>query len=188
MISASASALPGNLIQRVTVRRSGLMSVTLTAAASAGPAGAAAPIARDVAKATARADLPLVKTPKRLLALCFGLTFVVYSALVPRFILYSSPPSGDQAFYLMAVISLAQDRDLDLRNNYRNQDEDKFYSLAPHPPGFVGIGGSPPLSTHLAFSKARPADEWYNFHFPGLPLLLVPAWLIGSWFARPSAA
>jgi hypothetical protein len=122
---------------------------------------------------------------KRWAALCLTLSFTIYVALVPWFILYSSPPSGDQAFYLMVVASLAQDGDLNLRNNYAARDEEKFYSLAPHPPGFVGMGGSgePSIGTHNAFSTARPPDEWYNFHLPGLPFLVLPAWIIGSWFS-----
>src|SRR4051794_32712602 len=84
-------------------------------------------------------DLAPAQPSARLVALCFALTLLVYLALVPRFILYSSPPEGDQAFYLMTTISIVQDHDLNERNNYANRDEDKFYALAPHPPGFVGM-------------------------------------------------
>ena len=68
---------------------------------------------------------------KRWLVLYFGITFLVYVALILRFLLYSSPPTGDQAFYLMDTIlmdtiSLAQDGDLDISNNHANHDEDRF--------------------------------------------------------------
>src|SRR5205823_99197 len=33
-----------------------------------------------------------------------------------------------------------------------------------------------------AQGSVRPKTEAYDFHLPGLPLLLVPAWVIGSWF------
>ncbi|MEO6457304.1 MAG: hypothetical protein ABIO92_03375 [Chloroflexia bacterium] len=114
--------------------------------------------------------------------LCFLLTFIVYVALIPKFVLYSSPPTGDQPFYLMDVISMVQDGDLNLKNNYDNSDFDKFYGLAPHPPNFVGMGAPYPLPRQLANSTARPLTEEYAFHLPGLSVLLVPAWIVGSWF------
>ncbi len=114
--------------------------------------------------------------------LCFTVTLAVYVALVPRIILYSSPPTGDQPFYLMDTISLVQDGDLELSNNYANRDEDKFYGLAPHPPDFVGMSAPYPLPPQLTESKARPENEWYGAHLPGLSVALVPAWVVGSWF------
>src|SRR5437867_3283446 len=38
-------------------------------------------------------------------ALCFAVTFLAYIAFIPHFILYSSPPTGDQPYYLMDAIS-----------------------------------------------------------------------------------
>src|SRR5215216_5674460 len=127
-------------------------------------------------------DLARSDVPMRWLALCFGATLLVYVALVPRFLLYSNPPTGDQPSYLMQTISLVQDGDLNLRNNYADRDEDKFYPTDPRPPGFVGMSAPYPLPPHLAKATARPPGEWYAFHQPGLPVLLVPAWIVGSWF------
>lgn len=121
--------------------------------------------------------------PRRVLAFCFGAAFIAYAVAIPRVVLYSSPPTGDQPFYLMDTISLVQDRDLNLRNNYDNRDEDKFYRQAPHPDGFVGISAPYPLPPQLANSVARPDTEQYGFHPPGLGMLLVPAWIVGSWFS-----
>src|SRR5207302_1368617 len=87
--------------------------------------------------------------------------------------------------YLMDVISLAQDADLNVKNNYDNNDFDKFYKLSPYPPGspgFAGISAPYPLPRQLADSKARPSTEQYSAHLPGLPFLLVPAWIVGGWF------
>lgn len=114
--------------------------------------------------------------------LCFTITFVVYVALVPRFVMYSSPPTGDQPFYLMDTLSMVQDRDLNVANNYAQRDEDKFYRLAPRPDGFVGMGAPYPLPKQLAQTVARPPDENYAFHLPGLSIMLIPSWIIGSWF------
>ena len=72
------------------------------------------------------ADLPSVAVRKRTIALVFGIAFVLYVALVPRFVLYASPPTGDQPYYLMDALSLVQDGDLNLRNNFARRDEDKF--------------------------------------------------------------
>ncbi len=135
-------------------------------------------------QAAAGADLPLSHKPlNRLWPIsCFLVTFLLYVSLIPHFILYSSPPSGDQPFYLMDVASIVQDFDLNVKNNYDSKDYDKLYSLAPHPPGFVGMNAPYPLGRQLADTPNRPKSEQYSYHLPGLPILLAPAWLIGSWF------
>jgi streptogramin lyase len=116
------------------------------------------------------------------MAAVFALVAAVYLLLLPRFLLYSSPPTGDQPTYMMVTMSILQDFDLELSNNFAQRDEDKFYELAPHPPGFVGMSAPYPLPPHRAFSYGRPAEEIYNFHFPGLSVLLIPAWVVGGWF------
>jgi len=100
-----------------------------------------------------------------------------------RILLYSSPPTGDQAYYLIETISLVQDGDFNVANNYAQHDENKFYALAPHPPGFVGISAPYPLPPQLARATNRPSSEWYGYHLPGLSFVLAPAWIVGSWFA-----
>ena len=113
---------------------------------------------------------------------CFVVTFLLYVAFIPHFLLYASPPSGDQPYYLIDVASLVQDGDLNVKNNYDNHDEQKFYSLAPHPAGFVGMSVPDPPPRQLADTVARPDTEQYSAHLPGLPVLLAPAWLVGSLF------
>jgi hypothetical protein len=128
------------------------------------------------------ADLASRQPAARWTVMVFAVTLLVYLTFVPRILRFSSPPTGDQAFYLMVTISIVQDLDLDLANNYAQRDEDKFYKLAPHPDDFVGISAPYPLPPHNAYTPARPPGEWYNFHWPGLSLALVPAWVIGGWF------
>ncbi len=128
------------------------------------------------------ADLAPGRLKTRWVLLVFGVTFLFYGLFVNRIILYSSPPTGDQAFYLMVTMSIVQDGDFNLANNYANRDENKFYSLAPHPPNFVGMDAPYPLPPHNGFTPARPAGEQYNFHWPGLSLLVAPAWVIGGIF------
>jgi hypothetical protein len=110
-------------------------------------------------------------------------SFAVYVALIPNFLRFSNPPTGDQPLYLMDTISLVQDGDLNVANNYAQHDEDKFYKLAPHPTPFAGQSAPYPLPPQLAASTARPPVEQYSYHPPGLGILLVPAWIAGSWFA-----
>jgi outer membrane protein assembly factor BamB len=115
--------------------------------------------------------------------LCFFATFFLYIAFIPRLLLYSSPPTGDQAFYLMVTTSIVEDLDLNVANQYANREEHRFYDLAPHPPGFVGMDAPFPLPLLSAFSSNRPPTEWYDFRGPGLPVMMAPAWLVGSWFS-----
>lgn len=119
---------------------------------------------------------------RRWVGLCFALTFLVYFLFIPQILKYSSPPTGDQPYYLMDTLSLVQDGDIELSNNYANHDEDKFYSLAPHPSGFVGMNAIYPLTPQMIMSTARPESEIYSYHLPGLPVLLAPAWFVGSLF------
>jgi hypothetical protein len=133
--------------------------------------------------ATTGADLPSVPIAKRSIVLAFAVAFVIYVALVPRFVRYANPPTGDQPYYLMDALSILQDGDLNLRNNFEQRDEDKFYARAPHPDGFVGMAAPYPLPPLRANSVARPENEEYHYHPPGLGALLVPAWTVGSWFS-----
>jgi len=127
-------------------------------------------------------DLPDRRCPRAQVAAAGALALVVYLSFLPVLFRTSSPPTGDQAYYLLDAISLAQDGDLDVSNNYAQRDEDKFYRLAPHPSGFVGESAPYPLPPHLMHTPARPETEQYSFHSPGLGLLLVPSWVVGSWF------
>ena len=136
----------------------------------------------DLPRVARGADLARVRVRWYWAALCFAITFAVYLLFVPRFVLYSSPPTGDQVYYMMDTISLVQDHDLLLNNNYANQDWQKFYSLAPHPADFVGMSAPDPLPPMLANATARPPQEQYSFHLPGLAVWLIPAWVIGGVF------
>ncbi|HET6262014.1 MAG TPA: hypothetical protein VFG99_07210, partial [Chloroflexia bacterium] len=107
------------------------------------------------------ADLPTTAVPRRWTLLVFAITLVVYLVLIPRFLLYSSPPTGDQPFYMMDTISLLKDGDLILNNNYADRDERIFYELAPHPEGFVGMSAPYPLPPQLGVTPAKPEEEWY---------------------------
>ena len=132
-------------------------------------------------EAAGTADLAAPVCARRWLALAFLAPLLVYLALIPRFLAYSSPPTGDQPYYLLMTASLVEDGDLDLRNNYERRDYGKFYERAPRPPGYVGMDAPDPLFPFRA-RTVRPANEWYDHRSPGLAVVLAPAWTIGSWF------
>jgi hypothetical protein len=73
------------------------------------------------------ADLSPAAPPRRWVILCVCASFAVYVALIPNFLRFSNPPTGDQPLYLMDTISLVQDGDLNVANNYAQHDEDKFF-------------------------------------------------------------
>lgn len=127
-----------------------------------------------------QADLPRNLAPRLPMALVFGLTLIVYLAFAPHVLSHNAPPTGDQPFYLMDTISLVEDRDLELSNNYARRDEDKFYRLGSGP---LLLTAPYPLPPQLTESTARPPGEWYASHLPGLSILLIPAWLVGSIFS-----
>jgi hypothetical protein len=76
--------------------------------------------------------------------------------------------SGDQAHYLLISHSLLKDGDFDLSNNYANKDYDKFM------PAHVQ------LSPHIAPGTGGK----YSFHSPGLSILLLPFYALGSLFSQ----
>ncbi len=127
-------------------------------------------------------DLPDTRVRLQFLLLLAAFAFVVSLSLVPALLRTSSPPTGDQPYYLMDAISLVRDGDLDVSNNYAHRDENAFYFLAPRPRGFRGQSAPYPLPPHLIVSPARPRSEAYDYHAPGLGILIVPAWIVGSWF------
>ncbi|HET9493966.1 MAG TPA: hypothetical protein VFR15_07030 [Chloroflexia bacterium] len=132
------------------------------------------------------ADLAERQPKARWTLLVFAVTLVVYLAFVPRFLRYSNPPTGDQPFYLMNVISLLEDGDLNVHNNYVQVDERQFYPPPPEErsPDFVGIAAPFPLPPQIAVAPARPENEWYSSHMPGLSFVILPGWVIGSWFGQ----
>ncbi len=142
--------------------------------------GAAATPRTALPEVPAGADLAPLRLAPGWPVACFVVAFLLYLALLPHFLLYSSPPTGDQPYYLMDTASLTQDGDLNVKNNYDQHDDEKFYSLAPHPPGFVGMSAPHPIPRQLADTPARPPGEEYGAHLPGLAVLLAPAWLAGS--------
>src|SRR6478672_8655818 len=55
----------------------------------------------DIPPVAPGADLARVPVSWRSGALCFLLTFIIYLLFVPKFLQFSSPPTGDQVYYML---------------------------------------------------------------------------------------
>jgi len=78
--------------------------------------------------------------------------------------------SGDEPHYLLITHSLLFDRDFDLANNYGRQDYTKY------------MGPLPVLRPH-AIPGLKTGSQ-YSFHSPGVSILLLPFYALGSFFGR----
>src|SRR6185436_6434383 len=117
------------------------------------------------------------------LAVVFSTTLAVYLLAAVRMLPYVEPPTGDQPHYLLQTISLAEDGDLDLRNNYTTAESfSQFSAPGRRRTGFVGIpvGYEIAPGSHIVVRAGETGEVWYPKHSPGLPVLLVPGWLIGQ--------
>jgi len=117
------------------------------------------------------------------LAVVFLATLGVYLLAAVRMLPYVEPPTGDQPHYLMQVISLVEDGDLNLRNNYTTAESySQFSAPGRRREGFRGIPVSYPIEPtgHIVIRSTDAGEVWYPKHSPGLPVLLVPGWLLGQ--------
>ncbi len=106
----------------------------------------------------------------------FLVTFLVLAALTPRVTTYLTPTTGDEPFYLMTVISIWNDHDLNECNNYRQRDEAALY------PAFYTTGGGVVLPAGWKGWTSSP------YPLPPHPAHLVPANRLcaGYSFLRPN--
>ncbi len=105
----------------------------------------------------------------RLMLLVFVFPLIVYILLASGLIFPSQPLTGDEPHYLLVTQSIIKDGDINLANNYGKQSYLDFY------PG--------ELRSH-AYPGKKGADYLYSKHFPALPVLLVPAYMIGEKIIR----
>lgn len=92
------------------------------------------------------------------------LPLAVYLAALP-WVTALRPPDGDEPYYLLLAHSLAEDFDIDLADEYRDEVWRAFsrHELEPQPGDPVGPGG-----------------EVFSRHEPLLPLLLAPFYAAGG--------
>lgn len=108
----------------------------------------------------------------RLMRLLFMLSLAVYVVLASGMVFPPQPFTGDEPHYLLLTKSIIQDGDINLANNYGNQDYLDFYPGKLRPHAYPGKKGN---------------DYLYSKHFPALPVMLVPAYLIGEKISRLNA-
>jgi hypothetical protein len=107
----------------------------------------------------------LLSTKKKLLILCV-LSLIVFNLGSALMLSEGITLSGDEPHYLIISQSLLQDGDFDLSNNYANHDYRKYM----------------PPTTRLSPHVAPRTQGRYSFHSPGLSLLLLPFFTVGSVF------
>jgi hypothetical protein len=118
----------------------------------------------------------------RLLIGVFLTTLTVYLLAAAWILPFVEPPTGDSPHYLMQAISLIEDGDLDLRNNYTTAESySQFSAPGRRRAGFRGIPVSYPVQPegHIVVRSTPEGEVWYPKHGLGLPLLVVPGWLVG---------
>lgn len=93
----------------------------------------------------------------------FGAALALYLAVGLHYAAHLQA-SGDEPYYLLMAQSLWRDHDLDLQNNFAQEDWREYT------PG--------PLSTH--YGTPRRDGRPYPVHSPGLPALLAPAYALGG--------
>jgi len=110
------------------------------------------------------ASLPLRKK----LVLLFVTALIFYGAGSAILVTKGISFSGDEPHYLLITHSVIKDGDFDLSNNYTDRD---YATIMP--PGVR-------IAPHIAPGTGGK----YSFHSPGLSLLLLPFYAIGSLFER----
>ena len=108
----------------------------------------------------------------RLAGLIFMLSLAVYVILASGLIFPPQPFTGDEPHYLLITKSIIQDGDINLADNYGNQDYLDFYPGKLRPHAYPGKKGN---------------DYLYSKHFPALPVMLAPAYMIGEKISRINA-
>src|SRR5215210_7791612 len=90
-------------------------------------------------------------------------TLAVYLLIAAWMLPYVEPPTGDQPHYLLQTISLIEDRDLDVRNNYTTSESySQFSAPGRRRPGFRGISVSYPVQAtgHVVVTTTEGGESW----------------------------
>jgi hypothetical protein len=104
-------------------------------------------------------------SPRRRTISLFLASFLVYQ--VAAFILVSQGTtfSGDEPYYLLTAHSLLRDGDINVANNYAQQDYFHFYSKKDNPRLKLGIYGR---------QGKKGKDSIYPINLPGISVLMLP--------------
>ena len=113
-------------------------------------------------------------TTRRRLVLLFAAAFLVYNACAFILVQEGITFSGDEPNYLLTTHSLLYDKDINLANNYADQDYFHFYSKAENPRLRLGVYGQ--------YGK-KGKDYVYPINLPGISILMLPWYALSQLFA-----
>ena len=111
---------------------------------------------------------------KKRLVILFVLAFAIYN--ICTFILVSKGItfSGDEPYYLLTTHSLNQDKDINVANNYANEDYFHFYSREQNPRLKLG---------RYARAGRKGRDYLYPINLSGLSVLILPRYWLSQHFS-----
>ena len=107
---------------------------------------------------------------RKKIAVLFLAAFLVYNLAAFLLVLQGIEFSGDEPNYLLTADSLYYDRDIDLADNYAEEDWFHFYSREEHPRLKLGIYGR--------YGKGG-RDHIYPINLPGVSVLTLPFYALG---------
>ncbi len=123
----------------------------------------------------ARAESKFSSFPlRRRLIILFVVSFLVYQLSAFILVAQGTSFSGDEPYYLMTTHSLFRDGDINLANNYAQQDYFAFYSRKDNPRLKLGIYGR----------YGRKGNEYiYPINLPGISFLMLPFYWLSRFFS-----
>lgn len=113
-------------------------------------------------------------SPGKKLALLFFVAFLIYQGVTLIMVEEGVTFSGDEPNYLLTSHSLLRDGDINLANNYANQDYFSFYSKKDNPRLKLGIYGR---------SGRKGKGYIYPINLPGVSALMLPFYGLSQHFS-----
>jgi hypothetical protein len=107
---------------------------------------------------------------KKLVVLFFA-AFIIYNLCAFALVSQDVTFTGDEPYYLLTTHSLLYDKDINLANNYANEDYFHFYSRENNPRLRLGIYGR--------YGK-KGKDYIYPINLPGISVLMLPWYGVGQ--------
>ena len=113
-------------------------------------------------------------SPRRKLVILFLASFFIYQAAAFFLVSQGISFSGDEPNYLLTTHSLLEDRDINLANNYAQQDYYAFYSRKDFPQLNLGVYG------HYG---RKGKNYIYPINLPGISVLMLPFYWLSRFFS-----
>lgn len=111
---------------------------------------------------------------RRRIVIFFIVSFFIYQAAAFILVSEGTTFSGDEPYYLLTTHSLLKDGDINLANNYSQQDYFAFYSKKDNPQLKLGIYGR--------FGR-KGRDYVYPINLPGISVLMLPFYWLSRFFS-----